>query len=91
VTDVQTIRVFSRPGCHLCELLLEELVPLVRGRAHVDVIDIDPDAELRETYRTRIPVVEIDGQVLCQYHLDRAAIEAALRGGTAAGPADRPS
>lgn len=85
---MQTIRVFSRPGCHLCELLLEQLAPLVRGRACIDIIDIDPDVRLREAYGTRIPVVEIDGRVLCQYHLDRAAIEAALEGGTPIGSAN---
>jgi hypothetical protein len=76
--SVQTLRVYSRPGCHLCELLLDELLPLVRGRARVEVLDIDLAARLREIYGTRIPVVELDGRVLCEYRLDRRAIEDGL-------------
>ena len=77
---VQTLRVYSRPGCHLCELLLDGLLPLVRGRARVEVLDIDLAAGLLETYGTRIPVVELDGRVLCEYRLDRQAIEDGLEG-----------
>jgi hypothetical protein len=74
-----TFRVYSRPGCHLCELLLEDLLLLVRGRARVESVDIDLDAGLREAYGTRIPVVELDGHTLCEYRLERQAIEDALR------------
>jgi hypothetical protein len=59
-------------------LLLDELLPLVRGRATVEVLDIDLADGLRETYGTRIPVVELDGRVLCEYRLDRRAIEDGL-------------
>jgi hypothetical protein len=30
--DSGKIRVYSRPGCHLCELLIDELLPLIRDR-----------------------------------------------------------
>mgnify|MGYP000107868357 CR=1 FL=1 len=33
--------VYSRRGCHLCDVLVEELLPLVRGRMDVEVRDID--------------------------------------------------
>jgi hypothetical protein len=76
-----TLRVYSRPGCHLCEVLLEELLPLVRGRASVVVVDIDQNVDQDGpggTYGTRIPVVELDGRVLCEYRLDRQAVETGL-------------
>jgi hypothetical protein len=62
----------------LCELLLDELLPLVRGRAGIEVLDIDGAAHLSEIYGTRIPVVELDGRVLCEYRLDRQAVEDGL-------------
>ena len=77
-TDSSRIRVYSRPGCHLCELLIEELMPLIRGRLELDVIDIDGCPELTDDYDTRIPVVEFAGRDVCQYHLDTAAIRAIL-------------
>ena len=38
---MKSLQVYSRRGCHLCEQLIEELLPLVRGHLAVDVRDID--------------------------------------------------
>ena len=70
--------VYSRHGCHLCEVLIEELLELVRGLANVRVLDIDSRDDWRETYNTRVPVVELDGHVLCEYALDRELVLTAL-------------
>jgi hypothetical protein len=72
------LHVYSRPGCHLCEQLIEELLPLVRERAGIEVLNIDSRADWTEKYGTRIPVLELDGQALCQYSLDVRAVVAAL-------------
>jgi len=58
----------------LCEQLIEELLPLVSGRLEVRVHDIDTKREWAENYGTRIPVVEYDGELVCQYHLDPDAL-----------------
>lgn len=71
---MRVLQVFSRRGCHLCELLLEELVPLVEGRLSIEVCDIDSREDWRDAYHTRVPVVKYDGTEICQYHLDRAAL-----------------
>lgn len=68
------IIVYSRRGCHLCELLLEELEPLIKGRARLIVKDIDTRPAWVEEYGTRVPVVVAGGSEICQYHLDRNAI-----------------
>jgi len=72
------LQVYSRPGCHLCEQLVEQLQPMIRGRAKIEVLNIDSRSTWSEKYATRIPVVEIDGHYVCQYHLDKDAINAAL-------------
>lgn len=72
------LRIYSRPGCHLCEQLLEDLLPLVRGRLEVEVVNIDDDADLRREYGTRIPVLEYAGQFVCQYTLEDSAIRKIL-------------
>ena len=74
-----TFRVFSRRGCHLCELLLDELSLIVRGRGTIEVIDIDLIPGLCEKYGTRIPVVELADRMLCEHRLDPGVIEDALR------------
>ncbi len=68
------LQVFSRRGCHLCEQLIDELVPLVQGRLELSICDIDTRDDWRNEYDTRIPVVKYDGAVICQYHLDREAL-----------------
>ena len=72
------LRIYSRPGCHLCEQLLEELMPLVRGRVEIEVVNIDDDAELTRAYGTRIPVLEYAGEFVCQYTLDDSALRKIL-------------
>ena len=72
------LKVYSRQGCHLCELLIEDLLSLVRGRANVLVLDIDSREDWRQTYDTRVPVVELNGLVLCEYTLDPNAVLTAL-------------
>ena len=68
------LQVFSRRGCHLCEQLIEELLPLIRGRLELAVCDIDTREDWRNEYDTRVPVVKYDGDLICQYHLDRDAL-----------------
>jgi hypothetical protein len=36
--------------------------------------DIDSREDWRKIYNTRVPVVEYDGELICQYHLDRQAL-----------------
>jgi hypothetical protein len=71
---LNTIDIYSRQGCHLCEILIEELLPLVRGRFELMIHDIDSREDWRKIYNTRVPVVEYDGELICQYHLDRQAL-----------------
>ncbi len=72
------ISVYSRPGCHLCDELMDQLMPLVRGLAAVDLCNVDSRSEWREKFGDRVPVVEVDGRFVCQYTLDAAALQLAL-------------
>ncbi len=64
--------VYSRFGCHLCEDMLRELdARQVQYRA----IDIDADPSLQAEYGTRVPVLTLDGEFICQYFLDEEALK----------------
>jgi len=57
----QRIRLYGKPGCHLCEQAEELLEDL--GREHplsVQAIDITSDPALFERYRYEIPVVVLE-------------------------------
>jgi hypothetical protein len=72
---MRTLVLYSRPGCHLCEELAAELEPLLRGRAVVELKDVDESVALERRYGLRIPVL-VDGDVeLSGYPLDRARVE----------------
>lgn len=72
--QLATIQVYSRPGCHLCEVLVEALLPLIRGRLELEVLNIDTCEKWQRRYGLRIPVVFFNGTEICRYTLDKAAI-----------------
>jgi len=55
--------------------MLEELLPLLRGVGEVELRDVDSDPLWLQKYDIRVPVIEVDGQVISEYPLDREAID----------------
>lgn len=84
---------YTRRGCHLCEMAEDWLAAWV-GTEHLTLVDVDGAAELQHAFGTRVPVVvrEADGQVLLEGRFEEADV-AQLTGGAATGrasiPADR--
>jgi predicted thioredoxin/glutaredoxin len=64
--------VLSREGCHLCEQMLVELAELERQElvATVQVVDVDSDPALARQYGLKVPVLLLDGSVICHYTLN---------------------
>ncbi len=62
---------YSRKGCHLCEVVKESLEELThRARFTWREVDIDQDEELRRKYTNEVPVVFINGRKAFKYHMD---------------------
>lgn len=57
------VTVYSRHGCHLCDVALEALTSL-QGELDFDLekLFIDGDEELEKKYGEQIPVIQIDGE-----------------------------
>jgi glutaredoxin len=73
------VTLYTRPGCHLCDQARQELLALPEaGGFQLVEVDIDTDDDLHARYLERIPVVEIDGVVVTELHVDADAIRAAL-------------
>jgi glutaredoxin len=71
MAGVRTVVVYSRKGCHLCELVKESLVKLSRRGGFIwNEIDVDSEAELRRQFNDEVPVVFIDGRKAFKYHMD---------------------
>jgi glutaredoxin-like protein DUF836 len=68
----QGLVVITREGCGLCEEMLHELAELERAQAlpPVSVVDVDTDAELIRQFGLKVPVLLLDGSVICHYTLN---------------------
>ena len=64
--------VVSREGCDLCEDMLHALADLARTHplSAVSVVDVDSDDELVRRYGLKVPVLLLDGSVICHYTLN---------------------
>jgi hypothetical protein len=57
------ITVFSRHGCHLCDLALETLEAMKEELDYsIEVTYIDGNIELEKLYGEQVPVTQIDGE-----------------------------
>jgi glutaredoxin len=71
---------YGRPGCHLCEearRLLAQLAEESPGFVLAE-IDIDSDERLLGLFLERIPVIEIEGEVVSELVPDRELLRARL-------------
>jgi len=65
------VLVYTRKGCHLCEIVKESLVKLARRGSFVwHEIDVDTDEQLRRQFTDEVPVVFIDGRKAFKYRMD---------------------
>lgn len=71
---------YSRPGCHLCEQALDELVALHGEgyRFELHEVDIDSDEELLRAMLERIPVLELNGEIVAELVVDQTSVRARL-------------
>ncbi len=74
------VLVYSRPGCHLCEEAMEAIAALHGDGYRFELleVDIESDELLLRRHLERIPVVEVDGEVVSELLLDEAALRVRL-------------
>jgi glutaredoxin len=74
------VTLYSRPGCHLCEEARARLEALRREGLRFELceLDIERDERLHSAYLERIPVVEVEGEVISELFLDERALRTRL-------------
>ena len=77
---MKTVTVYSRPECHLCTEALRAIIALHGEgyRFELHEVDIESEELLLRRLLEKIPVVEIDGEVVSELVLDEAAVRARL-------------
>ena len=77
--QVATVTVYSAPECHLCEEAVGVLRRLQQELGfELSELDITADDGLHRAYLERIPVVELDGEELCEYFVEEALVRERL-------------
>jgi glutaredoxin len=78
---MHNVLVYSRKGCHLCEVVKETLTQ-IQGDADFQwsEIDIDANPELRKQFNDEVPVVFIDGRKAFKHRMDERQFLRALAG-----------
>ena len=74
------VRLYGRPDCHLCDEAREGLLELRSDGLdfQLEEIDIEGDERLHGRYLERIPVVEVDGEVISELFLDSDGLRSRL-------------
>ena len=67
-----TLTLYGRPGCGLCDQARVELERLQAAGVSFKLAErnIDDDPDLLYRYLERIPIVELDGEILSELRLD---------------------
>jgi thioredoxin-like negative regulator of GroEL len=74
------LRLLSRPDCHLCEQMREEVDALLDSQAREwEVVDVDQDPELARRYGEEIPILFVNGRLFAKVRLPRLASRLRLR------------
>ena len=62
---------YSRKGCHLCEIVKESLAKLSRQAQFTwQEVDVDANEALRRQFTDEVPVVFINGRKAFKYRMD---------------------
>ncbi len=71
----------TREACELCEEFAQQLAVWADGRAapSVRLQDVDADPQLRQRYGLRIPVLLLNGTLVCATHFDAAELNRLIR------------
>ena len=74
-----TVTVYSRHGCHLCEIAEQTINSLrIDLEFSVEVLYIDDNEELEKLYGTEVPVIHINGEHHDFYKVDPVRFKTSL-------------
>jgi glutaredoxin len=76
---VAALTLYGKPGCHLCHDAREAVRrALLEREVALDEVDITLDPVLFARYGERIPVLELDGEVLFEFVVDEDLLQQRL-------------
>jgi glutaredoxin len=76
-----SVVLYARPDCHLCDQARAGLERLRRDGLSFDLeeVNIESDDQLHARFLERIPVIEVDGEIVSELWLDESDLGRRLR------------
>lgn len=79
VADGARLVVYSRRDCSLCDEMIGDLSAWLAGRGlEAQLRDVDDDPAARARFGGKIPVLTLDGRLVCHGRFDAARLERLL-------------
>lgn len=77
-----SLQLVSRRDCLLCDEMLAALREFGERIAlpPLEQLDVDSDPDLQRLYGLQVPVLLLDGQVVCRFRFNGAVLEQRLNG-----------
>jgi len=79
--SARQLTLVRRRDCPLCEEMLAELASLGRSLSlpSLEIVEVDSDPQLERRHGLDVPVLLLDGSVVCRHRLDRGELTRLLR------------
>jgi glutaredoxin len=76
---MKMVTVYSKPECHLCDLVKNVIQEVARRRRfRLEIRNILDDPNDLQKYKNAIPVIMVEGEEIARYRLTAHDLEAAL-------------
>ena len=77
---MKTVTVYSRSGCHLCEIAIDRINSVINEyRFTLDIVLIDNNSELEKEFGEQVPVILINNKIHDYWRVDLERFIAALK------------
>jgi len=77
---MKSVTVYSRSGCHLCEIAIDRINSVINEYEFtLDIVLIDNDSELEKEFGEQVPVILINNKIHDYWRVDLKRFTAAIQ------------
>ena len=78
--SMKTVTVYSRSGCHLCEIAIDRINSVINDyKFTLDIVLIDQNSELEKEFGEQVPVILIDNKIHDYWRVDLERFTTAIK------------
>ena len=78
--SMKSVTVYSRSGCHLCEIAIDRINSVINDyKFTLDIVLIDHNSELEKEFSEQVPVILIDNKIHDYWRVDLERFTTAIK------------